>query len=138
GLAHSLGASYTRYADDLVISGERSLQSARPRIESIVAGIVAEEGFQINFRKTRCLSSGRRQSVCNVVVNQRPNLARDEFDKLKAILNRCVRHGPASQNRESHAQWREHLQGRVAWAVQVNASKAQRLTRLLDAIDWTR
>jgi len=138
GLAHSLGARYTRYADDLVISGEHALHNARARIESIVAGIVADEGFRMNFRKTRCLSSGRRQTVCNIVVNRQPNLPRDEFDNLKAILHQCVRHGPTSQNRESKVQWREHLQGRVAWAAQVNPSKAQRLIRLLDAIDWTR
>jgi len=30
------------------------------------------------------------------------------------------------------------LRGRVAWAAQLNAPKARRLQRLLDAIDWTR
>jgi len=138
GLAHSLGASYTRYADDLVFSGESALLHARARIESIVAGIVAEEGFRMNFRKTRCLSSGRRQTVCSIVVNRQPNLPRDEFDRLKAILHQCVQHGPNSQNRESRPHWRDHLRGRVAWAAQVNPRKAQRLIRLLDAIDWTR
>lgn len=138
GLAQSLGATYTRYADDLVLSGGAVLRGARARIEANVAGIVADEGFRLNVRKTRCLTAGRRQTVCNIVVNTRPNLARDEFDRLKALLHRCVVQGPASQNGDGRATWREHLQGRVAWAVQLNPAKARKLARLLDAIDWSR
>jgi len=138
GLAHVLGASYTRYADDIVLSGGPHLASARTRIEAWVGTIALEEGFRLNHCKTRCLKAGRRQAVCSVVVNHHTNLPRPEFDRLKAILHRCATDGPASQNRGNHPQWREHLQGRVAWAAQLNPSKAQRLKRLLDQIDWSR
>lgn len=138
GLAHALGARYTRYADDLVLSGPRHLCDAMPRIEAWVGRIAIEEGFALNHRKTRCLTEGRRQSVCSIVVNQRPNLPREEFDRLKAILHQCVVRGPAAQNREGEPHWREYLHGRVAWAAQLNPVKAQRLRRLLDQIDWGR
>jgi Reverse transcriptase (RNA-dependent DNA polymerase) len=137
-LAHALGARYTRYADDIVLSGGTHLRDVRQRIESWVGRIAREEGFVLNHRKTRCLTAGRRQAVCNVVVNRAPNLARDQFDRLKAILHQCAVHGPSTRNREGIAHWREHLQGRVAWAAQLNAAKAVRLRRLLDAIDWSR
>jgi hypothetical protein len=138
GLAQTLGAHYTRYADDIVLSGGPQLASAAPRIAAWVGRIALEEGFTLNHRKTRCLKAGRRQSVCGVVVNQHPNLARPEFDRLKAVLHQCVLHGPAAQNRDGHTHWRDFLQGRVAWAAQVNAAKAQRLQRLLAQIDWSR
>ena len=73
-----------------------------------------------------------------MVVNAKPNLPRVEFDRLKAQLHRCATLGPATQNRDSITHWEQHLRGRVAWAAQLNAPKAQRLRRLLDAIDWTR
>lgn len=136
GLARTLGARYTRYADDIVLSGDRHLGQARPRIEAWLARICMEEGFDLNLRKSRQQGNGRRQTVCNIVVNQRPNLPRDEFDRFKAILHRCVQHGPASQNRDGIERWREHLQGRLAWATQLNPGKAQRLRRLFDQIDW--
>ena len=138
GLAHVLGARYTRYADDLVLSGGAHLRDALPRIEAWVGRIALEEGFALNHRKTRCLTAGRRQSVCNVVVNHHANLPRDEFDRLKAVLHQCATQGPAAQNREGRPHWREYLQGRVAWATQLNPAKAQRLKRLLDQIDWSR
>jgi hypothetical protein len=137
GLAFALGARYTRYADDIVLSGATHLRDVMPRIESWVGRIAIEEGFALNHRKTRCMTAGRRQTVCNIVVNSLPNLPRDEFDRLKAILHRCVEQGPASQNRDGKPNWREFLRGRVAWAGQLNPGKAQRLARLFDRIDWT-
>jgi len=138
GLAFALGARYTRYADDLVISGGPELRGLAERVERWVGRIALEEGLALNHRKTRCQTAGRRQSVCSIVVNQRPNLPRDEFDRLKAVLHQCVQTGPAAQNREGHADWRGHLQGRVAWAAQLNPAKAERLQGLLAQIDWAR
>lgn len=137
GLAYAVGARYTRYADDIVFSGGRHLRDASSRIEAWVGRIALDEGYALNHRKTRCLSTGRRQAICGIVVNARPNLPRREFDRLKAILHRCVVEGPWTQNREGHARWREHLSGRVAWAVQLNPAKAARLQRLFARIDWT-
>ena len=121
-----------------MLSGDRSLRAALPRIEAWVGRIALEEGFALNHRKTHCAMAGRRQSVCNIVVNERVNLPRREFDRLKAILHGCVTHGPSSQNRAAHADWRGHLSGRVAWAAQLNPAKAERLKELLARIDWDR
>jgi hypothetical protein len=74
--------------------------------------------------------------VCGVVVNRHPNVPREQFDHLKAVLHGCVRDGPAAHNRDGHADWRAHLHGRVAWVAQLNPDKARRLQRLLQRIDW--
>jgi hypothetical protein len=134
GLADAFGARYSRYADDLVISGPASLPVRQ--IAAWVAAIAADEGFIVNPRKTRSLGAAQRQSVCGIVVNDKPNLPRDEFDRLKATLHHCVVDGPSSQNRDGHADWRAHLQGRVAWAAQLNPARAQKLKALLDRITW--
>ena len=138
GLARSLGARYTRYADDIVLSGDAGLLRQADRIEARIDGFALAEGFALNHRKTRRVTRARRQQVCNIVVNERPNLPRDEFDRLKAQLHRCATLGPAAQNRDGHPHWEQHLRGRVAWAEQLNPQKAQRLRRLLDRIDWAR
>ena len=137
GLARAFGARYTRYADDIVLSGDAGLRRAADRIEARIGGFALDEGFALNHRKTRCVPAARRQEVAHIVVNGKPNLPRAEFDRLKATLHRCATQGPSSQNREGLPQWEQHLRGRVAWAAQVNADKAQRLQRLLARIDWT-
>ena len=135
GLAYAMGGRYSRYADDLVLSGPQGWRPDMARVRARVCGIVAEEGFALNAAKTRLVRGGRHE-VCGLVVHQHPNLPRAEFERLKALLHQCALHGPESQNRDAVPRWREHLQGRLAWAAQVNPAKAVRLQRLWDAIDW--
>ena len=137
GLAYAFGARYSRYADDVVLSGPRSLLAVRPRLEAALKQIVEAEGFALNLRKSRCETAAARQTVCHIVVNQHPNLRRADFDRLKAILHACARDGPSRHNLEQRPDWRAHLQGRVAWAAQLNPDKAQRLQKLLVQIDWS-
>lgn len=137
-LARSLDARYSRYADDLVLSGPRVLADRRDALQPLVAAIATEEGFALNHRKTHCLSQGRRQLVTGIVVNRVLNTPRTEFDRLKAVLHQCVLHGPASQNREGHADFRGHLRGRVAWVAQLNPVRSARLQALFERIDWDR
>jgi RNA-directed DNA polymerase len=136
GLAANLDATYTRYADDLTFSGGLDLGRCTKRLTALVALIAGEEGFTLNHRKTRVLRQGGRQMVTGVVVNARPNLPRVEFDRLKAILTNCVRHGPATQNRENRPDFRAYLTGKVAHFGAINAARGQKLWELLDRIVW--
>ncbi len=135
-LAQAVGATYSRYADDLVFSGGTALSKAAERVHVQVAAIAIEEGFAVNTRKTRVMREGVRQQVTGVVVNRHPNIARDDYDRLKATLTNCVRHGPASQNRDSRSNFRDYLAGRISYVMMLNPSRATRLQRLFDAIPW--
>jgi hypothetical protein len=137
GLAAKFGFTYTRYADDLAFSGDRRLARLAPWLEAKVRELAAEEGFRLNVWKTRLLTAGGRQQLAGVVVNQRPNVVRTDYDTLKAILHNCARHGPQSQNRAGHPDFRAHLSGRVAWVASLNHDRGRRLQAALDAIDWT-
>ncbi|WP_408337295.1 MULTISPECIES: reverse transcriptase family protein [Paraburkholderia] len=136
GLARSLGATYTRYADDLAFSGGDDLARMAQRVEIRVAAIAIEEGFAVNLRKTRVMRRGARQHLAGVVVNSHPNLARTEFDALKAVLTNCVRLGAASQNRDNYSDYRAHLMGRVAHAAMLNATRGTKLKAIFERIVW--
>ncbi len=137
-LAQAYGARYSRYADDLVISGGPSLAARRLQMEALVGAAAREEGFALQHRKTRCSTRAGAQRVCGIVVNDQPNLPRREFDRLKAVLHGCMVDGPRAHNRSGLADWRGHLIGRVSWAAQINPDKAARLSALLSRIDWSR
>ena len=134
--AESLDARYTRYADDLVFSGGRQFERAAQRFISLVGAIALEEGFFINFRKTRVMSRGSRQSVTGIVVNEKLNVTRSERDQLKAILHNCVRHGPMSQNRTALVDFRGHLMGRLAHVKMITPHHGQRMEQLFNKISW--
>lgn len=65
-----------------------------------------------------------------------PNLSPPAFDALKAVLTHCVGCGPASQNRDGHADFRAHLAGRVAHAVMVNRVRGAKLKAIFERIVW--
>ena len=136
GLAWVFGATYTRYADDLVFSGPAPLRAQFNALHAWVAGIAADEGFTLHPRKVRCMPQHRQQRVTGVVVNDKVNAPREDFDRLKAVLHRCATQGPAGQNRDDVADFRGHLLGRIAWFGQFSASRQARLMRVFERIEW--
>jgi RNA-directed DNA polymerase len=136
GLAKAAGAQYTRYADDLAFSGSDDFDRRVDRFAAHVAAILHEEGFHVHHRKTRVMRRGVRQHLAGLVTNERVNVMRPDFDRLKAILTNCVRLGPASQNREAHANFRMHLEGRVAFVESINRDKGKRLRMIFEQIRW--
>jgi RNA-directed DNA polymerase len=128
GLAWRFGARYSRYADDLAFSGSADLMHRRSNLQAWVRAIAQAEGFAMHPDKTRVMPAHRRQQVTGVVVNERPNLERGAYDRLRAQL-----HGLATTGCDGATRLR--LQGQVSWASQlVCESRARKLDRLLAAI----
>jgi len=136
GLTQRLDLHYTRYADDLAISGTINRHYLAKTVQPLIGAIALEEGFRLNYRKTRSMTRAQRQSFCGITVNVRPNLQRREYDTLKATLFNCVIHGPASQNREKRHDFCQHLQGRVSNAAFLNPTRGKKLQALLEKIRW--
>jgi RNA-directed DNA polymerase len=133
GLAGTAGLTYSRYADDLTFSGPRG---GAPRLVSSVGSIARDEGFDLNPSKTRVRSSGQRQEVTGLVVNDQLGVPRGYHDQLRAVLHDAARHGPVVANRLGHPDFRSHLEGRVGWVESVNPVRGRRLRAQLELIVW--
>ena len=131
-LARSLGLTYTRYADDLVLSG----RWAHPDLGAQMGATAHEEGFVVNHRKTRRMGAGRRQRVGGLIVNASVGAARADYDRLRAILHRCAKNGPVAENREGVADFRAHLRGRIEWIGAGRPHRHRKLIELFAAIRW--
>jgi RNA-directed DNA polymerase len=133
-LAPTLRADYSRYADDLTFSGDADLPAGT--LARVVADVARDEGFRVAPGKTGVRRSNERQVVCGVVVNERLNVPRAEYDQLRAILHDAGRNGPAAANRDDVPDFRAHLQGRIAWVGQLHPARGEKLRARLDAIAW--
>ena len=102
GLAASSARRYSRYADDLVLSGDRELARAAPTIVARLAAIAIDEGFSLNFRKTRVMTASARQRITGIVVNEK--LVRSAQRARAASRDPAQLQAPRSgdQNREGH------------------------------------
>ena len=136
GLADHHGLNYSRYADDLVFSGPASLRKQAEWMESVVGSIALEEGFCLNHRKTRVKSQSQSQRITGLVINDKINISRADYDQLKAILYNCQRHGSLSQNRDNHPDFRAYLAGKIAYVRHTNVARGEKLQQLFNAIDW--
>ena len=132
GLAHSLRLTYSRYADDLALSG--NVHRDWRFLEPLLGAICTEEGFSLNYRKTRLARPRQRQKVTGVVVNEKTNIDRRYYDNLKAILTNCVRGNLDSQNRHNHPDFRAHLRGRIQHVKSLNTRKGNKLEQIFNQI----
>jgi hypothetical protein len=70
------------------------------------------------------------------VINERPNVPRHEYDRLRALLHNAARHGPASQNRAGRPQFGAHVLGRISWVESLHPARGAKLRRAFDRVDW--
>ena len=87
-------------------------------------------------RRSRVRTSAQRQLVTGLVVNDRRNVPRAGYDRLRAILHDTAVNGPAAANRRGHPDFRAHLLGRIEWVAAGNAARSRKLHEAFAAIRW--
>lgn len=68
-IANSRYLTYTRYADDLVLSGDIESRVQASTLISDISRILRKEGFKINFQKTKYRPKGTRQIITGICIN---------------------------------------------------------------------
>ncbi|WP_256991936.1 MULTISPECIES: reverse transcriptase family protein [unclassified Rhodococcus (in: high G+C Gram-positive bacteria)] len=134
GLARTMGARYTRYADDLAFSGSAELDVYK--LLWVLSQIVHDEGFTIHPDKTRVRRAHQRQQLTGLVVNAWPAVPREEYDNLRALLNNCIGSGAAQQNRDDLTDFRAHVYGRIARIGETSETRRRKLLEMAARVDW--
>jgi len=102
-LAQKHRCIYTRYADDITFS------TSMPQFPSTIAKVseltgqieasgelqhvISENGFEINEKKVRIYTVGRRHEVTGLTVNKKPNVRRKYINQIRAMLNALDKYG---------------------------------------------
>ncbi|MEV6558958.1 reverse transcriptase family protein [Nocardia sp. NPDC051756] len=134
GYARRHNLIYTRYADDLALSGPAATDTDAA-IWTLTT-IARDEGFTINPAKTLIRHQHQRQTLAGLVVNSHPAVPRPTYDDLRAILHNCRQTGAAAQNHHSHPDFRAHIYGLIAWIGEHSPARRQRLLAVADQICW--
>ena len=135
-LAETFGVRYTRYADDLTFSGEAALTLRAHALQAHVAAIALEESFRVNHHKTKVLPAATRQRVTGIVVNRTTNIALEDYDRVKATLHNCAKHGPATQCTSDVHTFRNHVSGHIAHISAIHPACGARLKQMFNQISW--
>jgi len=119
-LARQQGFAYTRYIDDLALSGCRRLLDFR----RLTQRIVEEEGFRVNAGKVKTMLAGTRQLVTGIIVNEKLNLPGEKRASIRADVFKIA---SSTSARSEIAVGRLH--GRLAWLSSINPRQALQLQR---------
>jgi RNA-directed DNA polymerase len=128
GLARKFGATYSRYADDLIFSFD---DNRAVGIHHPVRSILEDCGFDINEKKFAVLRRKRRQMVTGVVVNDKMNVKRSERRNLRAAIHNAKM---AVINGEPPGVDMNQLRGRASFIYSINRQAGEKLLRELDNV----
>ena len=122
--ARSQKLRYTRYADDITLSGQ-----LRPgAVISMVERVLADEGLQLNHSKTRAMQQHQRQEVTGIVVNNKLDFPRDIRRRLRQATYYIEHFGLSSHlshTMEKRARYLDHLIGLISTVLYVHPGRSQ-------------
>lgn len=128
------GITYTRYGDDITVSGKYSAK----KLKNLFQKIIRQEGFLIKRKKIDIQYKNQRQEVTGIVVNKIPNIAKENRKKLRAIIHNCRVYGPSTQTAENKDKFRERLFGSINYVKQVNPELGEKFQEEFDRINWSK
>jgi len=123
--AESNGLAYTRYSDDIYLSGD--IADAGVVIRT-VNDILRKRGFVLNREKTKVLHRNMSQRVLGLIVNDKLQVSRSYRRALRQELYYLKQYGTdakGAQSAPSYLQYLYQLQGRIAYVLSVDPSNEE-------------
>ena len=121
-LADSKGITYTRYADDITFSGDRTV--VNDGLLKIVTLIVEDCGYRLNESKTRFQSNKARQEVTGLIVNNgKISVSKRYLRKIRQELYYIKKYGILNHKQKSNIYnryYKEHLKGKIMFIYSVD------------------
>jgi len=134
GIARKHGLKYTRYVDDITISGEFELE----RIAALIIRIISQAGFRIKRSKLEIYrpSDTKERIVTGVRIDggrlSAPRAYVDELrDDLVEALQQSLRGAPAGQ-----FMTRQHYLGRIGYVLWLDRTIGKDLLRIYRKVNW--
>jgi Retron-type reverse transcriptase len=134
-LSKKYKCDYTRYADDISISGNKGIKN----ILNMVTTIINDEGFDLNDKKTRISYKNQRQEVTGLIVNNKVTVPKKYKKELEQEIYYCIKYGVSdhlSYINCNKSFYKEHLYGKVYFVNSIEPELGKKLLKQLEKISW--
>ena len=135
-LAKKSDLNCSRYADDIVFSGDKIKRS----LYRLIKKIIEDEGFLVNENKVFWANNQRAQKVTGIVVNDKASLGKKRYKRLAAFIHNCCYGDLHEQKLRALGKGikikdlKNYLYGMVSFIYSIDPEKAKRLRDKLDSI----
>ncbi|MEN8206099.1 MAG: retron St85 family RNA-directed DNA polymerase [Pseudomonadota bacterium] len=122
------GVVYSRYADDITISGDerKSIVDAI----SYASSILKNKGLTLNDKKTRIASNGGQKRVTGVVVNVKPQPPRKLRRRIRAMFHQAENR--PNEYKDKLSQLRGYLSYLMSYPVLRDSAELKKYKKILD------
>lgn len=135
-LCRKHGFIYTRYVDDMAISGEHKLC----HFQNAIAQLVQSQGFAIAKEKVRFMQRSGPQIITNLCVNDKLRPTKSFISSVNDDLWECIKVGGprmiALERGMSVRKLKNQLQGRIAHIGRADRQMGQKLRGKMHGINW--
>lgn len=134
-LANKLGASYSRYADDITFSGTAS---TLPSI-GLLKKIIEDEDFKINWDKVGKYKKGQRQIVTGLLIDGKVRVPKKFKKEIYRHLHFCSKYGAFSHFQRicpDKAYRKEWLLGKIYFVYAIEPDEAKKMLEIVNGINW--
>lgn len=136
GLCKKNNLNYSRYADDITISGGKSVY----KFKKYFISIIGDESFYVNEKKVKLLKKGDRKQVTGIIVNEKLSVPKEMIRELRRDIYYLTKYGVDSHLRRigktTTSNYKEHLFGTAKYIYMVDKDKGAFFLEQLDYIDW--
>ena len=119
--------NYSRYSDDITISGKLRKSHEISKIIAFVSHQLKDLDFELHQQKTRILKKNNRQIVTGIVVNEKLSVPRRFKKSLRQEVYYLFKFGETHVNRH-HSNIQKYLNrllGKINWVLQVEKSNLE-------------
>ncbi|MFW6016387.1 MAG: retron St85 family RNA-directed DNA polymerase [bacterium] len=111
GYVGARNITYTRYADDITISGND--MGILIGCLEFVERIIKSEGFTLNYNKFRVLRPGRQKKVTGMIINDdnKVTIGRKKVRELRAAIYNLYRDQYNGDKRDTYSKRSNHING---------------------------
>lgn len=136
-LCRKHGLNFTRYVDDMAISGDTDLRN----FKSVVVDAVGSCGYALDAGKTKFKWRHEQQIVTKLRVNDKLRPTREFMSEVKADIWECLNAGAAAVAAERGVQLhnlKNTLTGKVSHIRGADREAGDKLRGMLCGVDWTK
>lgn len=136
-LCRKHGLNFTRYVDDMAISGDTDLT----KLQGMIIEAVKECGYEVAPEKIRYMGRNVAQLVTKLRVNDKMRPTREFMAEVKADIWECLNAGAAVVAAERGVQLhnlKNSLNGKVGHIQGADREAGDKLRGMLCGVDWTK